>query len=136
MIKTKSEAPSYRTRVSSDGHQFMSDTIQDYGGGNAGFRPHELLEAAFASCLNIWLRMHAAKHGLPLVSVETTVELQKHQPDEATFEYAIELSGELTDAQRKELLEIAEACPVRETLSRPLKFRRLEEQARATADDV
>jgi uncharacterized OsmC-like protein len=68
--------------------------------------------------------MYATKHGLPLVDVETTVQLHKEKEGEATFEYAIKLKGELTDAQRAKLLLIAETCPVRQTLSRQLKFRR------------
>lgn len=136
MVKTQSELAPYLTSVLTDVHRLSSDTIAAYGGGGTGFRPHELLEASFASCLNIWLRMYAAKHGLPLVNVNTTVQLRKSQPDEATFEYAIELNGKLTDAQRAKLLEIAETCPVRETLSRQLRFRRVAEQERTVLEKV
>jgi putative redox protein len=124
MVKTQSEPASFLTTVSTQFHRIPSDTVPDNGGSGAGFRPHELLEASLASCLNIWLRMYASKHGLPLASVETTVQLHKDREGEATFEYMIELKGDLTDAQRAKLLLIAETCPVRQTLSRQLKFHR------------
>lgn len=52
-------------------------TTPDKGGGNQGFRPHELLEAALATCMNIHLRMYAANHGIELGEVTTKVTLDR-----------------------------------------------------------
>jgi putative redox protein len=123
MITTESDSPAYLTRVKNGLHQTQADTVEDYGGGNAGFRPHEFLEAALASCLNIWIRMSAAKHNIPLTNVSTAVGLIKDRPDEAVFEYDITLNGSLTPVQRAALLSAADTCPVRQTLSRNLSFR-------------
>ena len=93
--------------------------------GDSGFRPHELLEAALATCMNMHLRMYAANYGIGLGDVTTTVSLDRNPPTEAVFNYSIELSGQLDDEQRKKLLEIAETCPVHRTLSKKLSFRGL-----------
>ena len=106
-------------------HTASADTTPDKGGGNQGFRPHELLEAALASCMNMHLPMYAANHGIELGEVATKVSLDRSSPLKAVFSYSIELSGQLDDEQRKKLLEIAETCPVRRTLSKKVSFRSL-----------
>lgn len=125
MIIASSEPQPYLTRFSNGKHTTNADTIADKGGGDSGFRPHELLEAALATCMNMHLRMYAANYGIGLGDVTTTVSLDRNSPTEAVFNYSIELSGQLDDEQRKKLLEIAETCPVHRTLSKKLSFRSL-----------
>jgi putative redox protein len=55
-------------------HHTAADNTPEKGGQGAGFRPHELLEAALASCTNIRLRMYADNYRIHLVGVRTTVE--------------------------------------------------------------
>jgi putative redox protein len=123
MIRTVSEQPPYKTRFTNGMDISFSDTTADKGGHGMGFRPHELLEAALASCLNMTLRMFAQEHSIPLSLVSTTVTLDRSRPDEVCFEYSVELSGDLSDAARQRLLEAARVCPVRRTLSKRLTFR-------------
>ena len=125
MIIASSEPQHFLTRFSNGKQTRSADTTPDKGGGDSGFRPHELLEAALATCMNMNLRMYAANHGIELGNVSTTVSLDRNSPLEAVFNYSIELSGQLDDEQRKKLLEIAETCPVRRTLSKKLTFRSL-----------
>jgi putative redox protein len=125
MTTAQSEPRKYLTSISNGHHLLMSDTVEAYGGSHAGFRPHELLEAAFASCLNIWLRMHADKYAIPLAGVKVTTRLDgMDDPAAITFEYHIELEGPLLDVHRQSLLEAAELCPVRGTLSKKICFRK------------
>ena len=60
MVTTLSESHSYLTVFSNGKHTANADTTFDKGGSNLGFRPHELLEAALATCMNMHLRMYAA----------------------------------------------------------------------------
>ena len=101
----------------------MADTTPDKGGGNAGFRPHELLEAALASCMNMSLRMYAESHSFPLAGVSVSVSLNRAHPNEPSFEYGVEFEGPLSEDQKIQLLSVLENCPVRNTLSKSLKFR-------------
>lgn len=123
MITASSESQPYLTRFSNGKQTTYADTTADKGGGEMGFRPHELLEAALATCMNMHLRMYAANHGIELGEVSTKVSLDRSSPSEAVFNYSIELSGQLDDEQRVKLVEIAETCPVRRTLSKKLSFR-------------
>ena len=122
MIKATSELPSYQTRFTNGQDVSMADTTSEKGGSGAGFRPHELLEAALASSMNMTIRMFAENHSIPLTSVSTTVKLDQNYPDETIFNYALELSGTLSESDRQSLTEAARSCPVRQTLSKKLSF--------------
>ncbi|HVP18542.1 MAG TPA: OsmC family protein [Spirochaetia bacterium] len=125
MVIASSEANPYLTRFSNGKQTTYADTTPDKGGGDLGFRPHELLEAALATCMNMHIRMYAASKGIEPGEVCTTVTLDRNSPSEAVFNYSIELSGQLDDEQRNKLLEIAESCPVHRTLSKRFSFRSL-----------
>ena len=83
------------------------------------------------------LRMYAERKGLTLQSVEVRIsherihaqdcedcETKEGMLDEIRSE--IHLEGDLDEAQRKRLLEIATRCPVRRTLSSEIKIRTAE----------
>jgi putative redox protein len=122
MIVSTSEAPRYLTRFSDGSHEAASDTTEDKGGRNSGFRPHDLLEAALATCVNMTVRMFAESRAMPLRSVKTKVTLDRRMPDEVVFQYQVELEGDLSTGQKQELLRAAAACPVRRTLSKQIRF--------------
>lgn len=123
MIETNSDDIRYRVRFTNGTHTAFSDAAQDKGGSGSGFRPHELLEAALASCINMTLRMYADQHALPLSGVTTRVTLDRANPEEVVFEYEIDLHGSLSQDDRDRLLEAAKKCPVRQTLSKRVGFR-------------
>jgi len=122
MIHADSQPDPFLTRFTNGDQIASSDTTVDKGGGSRGFRPHELLEAALATCMNMTLRMSAQKLDLPLSGASVSVSLNREQPESPTFVYRIQLHGSLTDEQRRELLARVENCPVRTTLSKGLRF--------------
>ncbi|MFQ5593616.1 MAG: OsmC family protein [Anaerolineae bacterium] len=127
MVTCRSLETRYRSLFTNGTHEALSDTTEDRGGSHSGFRPHELLEAAFASCLTIWVRMYADEHDIPLMEVSTQVFLDRTTPGEVVFEYDIELAGPLTEAQRRRLIQVAKICPVHQTLSKRISFANLKE---------
>ncbi len=122
MITATSDTTNFRTVFTDGEHSTFSDTNLQNGGSGEGFRPHDLLEAAIASCINIAVRMCATRESMPLSSVVTRVSLDRSEPDEAVFHHEVELHGELTAEQRARLLKVASACPVRRTLMRTIRF--------------
>ncbi len=125
MICAKSELNRYKTRFSDGEHEGIADTTADKGGSHAGFRPHDLLVASLATCVNMIVRMYADNHGIPLRGVTTNVSLDRTRPDEVVFRYEVELDGELTEEQRNKLFQAASACPVHKTLSKSIRFERV-----------
>jgi putative redox protein len=122
VITAASESPNFSTRITNGTDVVIADAEAASGGGAKGFLPHELLEASLASCMNVTLRMYADTHGIPLEGVQTTVTLNRDDPDEAAFDYALHLDGPLTADQRTRLARAAAACPVKRTLSRRISF--------------
>jgi putative redox protein len=122
MICATSEPARYRTRFSDGDHQAFSDTTVDKGGEHSGFRPHDLLEAALATCVSMTVRMYADNHGIPLRGVTTNVRMDRTRPGEVVFQYKVALDGDLTPEQQDRLLRAAGACPVRRTLSKRISF--------------
>ena len=128
MIQSKSDRPPYVARFTNGTHEGLADTTPDKGGGGKGFRPHDLLEAALASCMNMTVRMYADEHGIALDFVTTKVKLNRETEGVARFEYQIELTGEMGAVERKRLLDVAARCPVRKTLSRLVEFNDLDDK--------
>jgi len=123
MITSTSLQNKYLARFSDGVHEALADTSTDHGGQFAGFRPHDLLEAALANCLGMTIRIAADARGIPLAGVTVRVLLNRDNKDENVFEYDIALAGDLTEAQRASLLRAAQGCPVKKLLAGPVSFR-------------
>jgi len=125
LITTESTDKRYLTIASNGRERIKLDAPIPKGGEGRDFGPHELLEAALASCLNMAVRMHADANSLPLEAVSSHVRLVRPAAGPICFEYSLDMHGCLTDGQRSALMAVAEQCPVRKTLLRPIEFRLL-----------
>ncbi len=108
-------------------HHVVADEPQAYGGTNKGLTPYGFISAGLGACTSMTIRMYARRKGLKLTHVSVDVTHDKvHAQDAETavetridsFRREIRLEGELSDAERKRLLEIADKCPVHKTLER------------------
>lgn len=123
MIRTNGKHAAYQTEFSNDSFTSTADAPVNKGGGGEGFGPHELLEAALATCMNMWIRMRASERGCSVDNVRTTVQLDRTHATKAVFKFGIEISGNLSSAERESLIAEAAQCPVRTTLTKDLDFR-------------
>ena len=122
MIRTENEEINYKTKFSNGKYSTFSDATIDKGGSNSGFRPHELLEAAVACCMNMHIRMFAENHKMDVSNVKTEVSLNRNDTDFSVFEYKVEIDGKLTGLEKEKLLQVVQSCPVKKTLSKRIEF--------------
>lgn len=131
-VTTTVGGPGYRADVNARTHNFVIDEPIALGGTDAGPTPYEYLLGALSGCTAMTLRLYANRKGWPLESVEVKMRTSRsHEVDcencEKTavgitrIERKVEMRGALTDEQKQRLLEIADRCPVKQTLERGIK---------------
>ena len=100
-------------------HILTADTAVDGGGSDAGPSPHDLYDAALASCKALTLTWYANHKGLPLTDVRVECERDASEERHGVYKLTtrLHLAGDLSEAQRKELLAVAEKCPIHKLMS-------------------
>ena len=120
-------ATGFRTEVEVGGHHLVVDEPVPVGGTDAGPSPYEMLLAALGACTAMTLRIYADKRKWPLERARVSLQHRKvHAQDCADCDHeggedgrggaGGDLEGALTEEQRAKLVEIAERCPVHQTL--------------------
>ncbi len=108
-------------------HHALADEPLAYGGTNRGMSPYGFLSAGLGACTSMTVRMYARRKGWPLEHVQVDVSHDKIHAHDAetgrqsrvdTFRRVVRLKGPLDDTQRSRLLEVADSCPVHQTLER------------------
>lgn len=127
-VTARTGAEGFRTELFANGFPLVADEPVVDGGGNEGPSPYEYLLAALGACTGMTLQMYARRKGWPLEEVVVRLSHHKVHADDCRdcdendrridrFERELELAGELDEAQRQRLLEIAGQCPVHRTLT-------------------
>ena len=122
----------FRTELETGTHALVADQPRSLGGTDRGPTPYELLLGALGSCMAMTMRLYADRKGWPLEGVEVRLRTARsHLADcEACetspvgitrIERVVELAGRLSDEQRRRVLEIADRCPVKQTLERGIR---------------
>jgi putative redox protein len=111
-------------------HRLTADEPEEAGGLDTGPSPYGLLLAALGACTSMTLRMYAARKQWPVRRIAVRLRHGKSYGKDCAaaagdmlvkidrIEREIELGGELSEEQRQRLLEIANKCPVHQTLER------------------
>jgi len=124
---TEAGSGTYTQQITLGHHELVADEPRPIG-DDAGPTPYDLLLAALGSCTSMTVRMYADRKGWPLEGIRVTLRHSRiHAEDCATCETTtgwidhidrgIELTGALDDSQRERLLQIADHCPVHQTLT-------------------
>jgi len=120
-------ATGFRTDVEVGGHRLVVDEPIAVGGADQGPTPYEMLLAGLGACTAMTLRIYADRRKWPLerarisllhrkVHAQDCVDCVTQPARMDVVDRIITLDGALTEEQRAKLLEIAERCPVHQTL--------------------
>lgn len=99
--------------------RFVADEPVEIGGLDLGPTPHDLVCAGLAACTTQTLRLYAKRKAWLLgpVTVKVTHRRDLSAKPIDIFDRVITLGGDLDEAQRARLLEIADLCPVHKLLT-------------------
>ncbi len=117
----------FANAVSTARHTILADEPASVGGTDLGLSPYELLQAALGACTTMTLRMYADLKKLPVRRISVDLSHEKVHAEDCVdcesasakidrIERVLSIEGDLDDAQRERLLEIADRCPVHRTL--------------------
>jgi putative redox protein len=115
-------------------HRLKGDEPLAFGGTDTGPSPYDFLLAALGTCTSMTISLYARRKGWPLENVTVSLHHSKiHAIDCAEcetkvgridrIEREIQLTGALTNEQRAKLMEIADRCPVHQTLTSEINIR-------------
>ena len=133
-VIVRGDATGFVQEIASGRHRLTADEPVAVGGTNAGPTPYDLLLAALGSCTSMTVAMYARRKKWPLESVTVRLRHSRvHATDCAECETKdghidridreIEVTGDLSEEQRRRLVEIAEKCPVHRTLKSEIMIR-------------
>jgi uncharacterized OsmC-like protein/alpha/beta superfamily hydrolase len=121
-------------RVGAGRHLLVADEPVAVGGDDAGPGPYAYLLAALGACTSMTMRLYAERKGIRAQRFSIRLSHRKiHAEDcldcvtkesnigEITLDITIE--GDVPEAARARLMEIANRCPVHETLTHEIKIR-------------
>jgi uncharacterized OsmC-like protein len=133
-VIVRGDATGFAQQIEIGPHRLKGDEPVTFGGTDTGPSPYDFLLAALGTCTSMTISFYARRKGWPLEKVTVSLHHAKiHAIDCAEcetkvgkidrIELEIELTGALTTEQRTKLMEIADRCPVHQTLTSEINIR-------------
>ena len=100
-------------------NSLATDLSVEEGGEGSGPSPHDLYDAALGACKALTVLWYAKRKGIPLQGIEVSVERDASREREGIYRLSttLTLAGDLSAAQREELLRAAQKCPVHKLMT-------------------
>lgn len=113
----------FTQQIATGHHRWTADEPASSGGSDTGPAPYELLLSALGACTSITLRMFALRKEWELGKI--TVGLRFHRDADGTehIDRRLSFGKPVSDAQKKQLLDIAASTPVTRTLLQGLEIK-------------
>ncbi len=98
---------------------FAIDEPAANGGEDEGITPHDVYDSALGACKAMTVLWYAQRKAIPLEDITATVDRDDSEERRGTYRLRVtlKLGGPLSDAQRQELLNVAEKCPVHKLMT-------------------
>lgn len=127
VLVTETRRGKFQQQIAIGPHRLIADEPVAVGGMDSGPTPYDLVVAGLGACTAMTLRLYAEAKAIPLERVAVALMHDKTYATDCAecetkegridrIERVITLEGNLDDAMRAKLLEIANKCPVHRTL--------------------
>lgn len=121
-------------RVRAGRHILVADEPVAVGGNDAGPGPYDYLLAALGACTSMTMRLYAERKGVNAerfsirlshrkIYAEDCADCDTKDGNIGEITRDITIEGEVPEAARARLMEIADRCPVHQTLTHEIKIR-------------
>jgi putative redox protein len=100
-------------------HQLTVDESPEMGGEGSGPTAHDLYDAALGACKALTVLWYANRRHMRVQGIEVLVTRDATHERVGTYRLwtMLSLTGDLTDAQREDLLRVAQKCPVHKLMT-------------------
>jgi len=100
-------------------HGIAIDASPAAGGDDAGPEPHDLYDAALGACKTLTVLVYAKRKGIPVDDIEVTIDRDDSGERQGVYKLraALRVTGDLSEAQRDELMRVAAKCPVHKLMT-------------------
>lgn len=100
-------------------HALTTDIAVVEGGEDLGPSPHDLYDAALASCKALTLMWYAKKKNINITHIDTRIERDDSQERQGIYKLAATLlvQGKFSDEEFAQISAVAEKCPVHKLMA-------------------
>ncbi len=123
----------FQQTVTMGPHHMLADEPVSAGGDDTGPGPYDLLLSALGACTSMTMRLYANRKSLPLDRTTVTLKHSKIYAQDCSecetkvgmldqIERVIGMEGSLSPEQHRQLMEIADKCPVHRTLTSEVRI--------------
>lgn len=100
-------------------HTLIADVDAATGGEDAGPSPHDLYDSALGACKALTMLVYAKRKNIPVENIEVTMERDDSQESKGIYKLTarVAFTGDITEAQRDDLLRIAGKCPLHKLMT-------------------
>jgi putative redox protein len=114
------------TTLSNGRHVWNADVDKATGSEDRAPDPHDLLDSALAACTTLTLELYIRRRQLAVTELRVTVDRVESKDEQGQSVYQMQrriaIKGDITDADRQRLLDIANKCPIHKLLSGDIRI--------------
>lgn len=127
-------AGKFQQHIQMGHHSALADEPESFGGTDTGPTPYDYLLAGLGACTSMTMRLYARRKNIPVTRFAVRLKHDRIHADDCEtcaqdrtgqieiISREIRIDGDVSEEQRRKLLEIADKCPVHRTLDSDIEM--------------